>query len=333
MKRTPAYFPFLLIMLFTWILNSCKTQDVYPTVSLHVSSEKLKTDSSQVFVYAVLNSNVSYEIQVPLALKGNAKINVDYLLESTIIRIPAGADTGKIRLQSIPNTDTTQRFIIIEMGEVKNGIKTLFNQVTVELLNEAADRDADGVPDLLDDCPDEAGPPENNGCPWLGLLINEVHYDPASDLRGDANGDGIRDPLADEFVELFNSNPDLDISGYTLSDASQVRHTFPAGTIIPSNKTIVIFGGGTPTGNFGGALIQTASEGQLNLNNAGDLLTLKDAQGKKIAEFDINGLSSNPDESYTRDPDIKGSFKQHSTIPESKGALFSPGTKLNGIPF
>lgn len=322
---------FLLGSILTF--HACKTQDVYPTLSLRVASEKLDSDSAQTEIYAILNAAVSYDVVVPLKLSGNASLQVDYKISATTIRIPAGSDTGRITVTSISNTDTTARHIRAEIGDVDNVIQTGFNLVRIELINVQSDRDGDGVPDILDDCPDEAGPPENNGCPWLGLLINEVHYDPATDIRGDANGDGIRDPLADEFAELYNSNPSIDISGYTLSDASQVRHTFPQGTILASKKSIVVFGGGTPTGTFGGALVQVASEGQLNLNNAGDLLTLKDVQGNKIAEFDINGLSGNPDESYTRNPDIKGNFNRHSNIPGSNGALFSPGTQLNGTPF
>lgn len=322
---------FLLGSILTF--HACKTQDVYPTLSLRVASEKLDSDSAQTEIYAILNAAVSYDVVVPLKLSGNASLQVDYKISATTIRIPAGSDTGRITVTSISNTDTTARHIMAEIGDVENVIQTGFNLVRIELINVQSDRDGDGVPDILDDCPDEAGPPENNGCPWLGLLINEVHYDPATDIRGDANGDGIRNPLADEFAELYNSNPSIDISGYTLSDASQVRHTFPQGTLLASKKSIVVFGGGTPTGTFGGALVQVASEGQLNLNNAGDLLTLKDVQGNKIAEFDINGLSGNPDESYTRNPDIKGNFNRHSNIPESNGALFSPGTQLNGTPF
>jgi hypothetical protein len=63
------------------------------------------------------------------------------------------------------------------------------------------------------------------------------------------------------------------------------------------------------------------------------MLTLKDAQGNTVAVFDINGLSGNPDESYTRNPDITGAFEQHARIPAAKGAAFSPGLKLDGTRF
>ena len=42
---------------------------------------------------------------------------------------------------------------------------------------------------------------------------------------------------------------------------------------------------------------------------------------------------NNPNESYTRNPDLIGEFEQHSGIESSGGRLFSPGTKLDGTPF
>ena len=35
----------------------------------------------------------------------------------------------------------------------------------------------------------------------------------------------------------------LDISGYTISDLVDVRHTFPAGTVVPAGGAVVVFGG------------------------------------------------------------------------------------------
>lgn len=216
------------------------------------------------------------------------------------------------------------------------------------------DSDQDGVP-LSIDCDDEnpsifPGAPEvpDNGiddnCSGSDasleavLVINEVLYDPPSGSSGDANGDGTRSASADEFVELVNvSNIPLDLSGVTLWDDENLNdpsastfgipnHTVPSGTIVAPNQALVVFGGGTPTGAFGGAVVQASTSGNLNLNNAGDILFLQDAGGTTRLTFDIEPLSNNPDESYTRDPDLIGVFEQHA---RHSPRLYSPGTKVD----
>ncbi|MGD2183816.1 lamin tail domain-containing protein [Lusitaniella coriacea] len=165
-----------------------------------------------------------------------------------------------------------------------------------------------------------------------GWVINEVHADPASDLTGDANGDGTRNASQDEFIEIVNTTGgDVDISGWTLADGFGVRHTFPSGTVVPNQGAIVVFGGGSPTGTFGNAIAQTASSGQLGLNNSGDTVTLNNGT-EDVATLTYGSEGGN-NQSLTRDPDISGSVVQHSTATGSNGALFSPGTEVNGDPF
>lgn len=161
------------------------------------------------------------------------------------------------------------------------------------------------------------------------VVINEFQADPAGDITGDANGDGVRDGVQDEFVEFYNNSINsLDISGWTLSDGASLRHTFPANTIIPGECSIVVFGGGTPTGLFGGSLVQIASSGSIGLNNTGDTITLNDGLND-VATYTYGSEGGN-NQSVTRDPDITGSFVLHSTATGSGGSLFSPGTKTDG---
>ena len=195
------------------------------------------------------------------------------------------------------------------------------------------DADGDGVLDGFDDCPNEPGPAQYNGCPSPKILINEVLYDPPNDLPGDANGDGTREPQEDEFIEFYNYGSDLDISGWSVHDNAEERHIFPEGTVIPAGGVLVLFGGGTPTGTFGGSIVQVASEGILNMNNSGDFVTVYDSNNISVLTFDVEPLSNNPNESYTRNPDITGEFEQHAGIPEANGALFSPGTRVDGSNF
>lgn len=168
--------------------------------------------------------------------------------------------------------------------------------------------------------------------PTLDLVINEILADPAADLPGDANGDGVRDSSQDEFVELVNIGAaPLDISGWTLSDGFGLRHTFPANTVLNANQALVVFGGDTPTGSFGGALVQVASTGSLGLNNSGDTVTLNDGVQDVLSE--TYGGEGGNNQSLTRDPDTTGGFVQHSSANNANGALFSPGTLIDGTPF
>jgi hypothetical protein len=163
-------------------------------------------------------------------------------------------------------------------------------------------------------------------------VINEIHADPDQSIAGDANGDGVRDASDDEFVELVNkTGATADISGWTLSDGIDVRHVFPSGTVIPNGAAVVIFGGGTPTGTFGGSTVQVASAGWLALNNNGDVITLSD--GVQTVVSYTYGSEAQTAESLTRDPDLVGTFVAHSNATGSGGSLFSPGTQINGLPF
>lgn len=173
---------------------------------------------------------------------------------------------------------------------------------------------------------------------YYGFVLNEVLYDPPTDtIEGDANGDGDRDANNDEFVEFVNSSESsLDISGYKLFDSDRLaantpNHEFPTNTILNPGQAAVVFGGGTPNGSFGDALIFTSSNQVLNLTNSGDVLTVKNSNDSTIFIFDITPLSNNPNESYTRSPDLSGDFVQHAGV--NPGVLFSPGTRVDGSSF
>jgi len=164
-------------------------------------------------------------------------------------------------------------------------------------------------------------------------IINEIHADPASGIDGDANGDGVRDSSEDEFVEIVNiSGGAVDISGWTLADGFSVRHTFPAGTVVEDQCGVVVFGGGTPTGPFGGMTVQTASTGTLGLNNSGDTVTLNSGSADEaVAAY---GSEGGDNQSLTLDPDLTGApWTRHSVASGSGGSLFSPGTMIDGSQF
>lgn len=316
------------------IIWSCTTDDIKPALSLSSDGNSLSEDNGMLTVTVTLNAEASKTVSVPLSFSGSSTFNSDYSSSAEDITIAAGSNSGSITITGLQDMEVEGvETLIISIENINEFLVLSDTSISIDVLDDDSDSDNDGVLDANDDCPNDPGEIENNGCPFLGFLINEVNYDPAADLPGDANGDGIRDPNEDEFIEFFNSGPELDLSGYTVSDADQLRHTFPNGTILPVNGVLVLFGGGTPTGNFGGALVQTASEGLLNMNNAGDFVTVADPLGNVVLTFDVEPLSNNPNESYTRNPDLTGDFVQHAGIDEANGALFSPGTKLDGSDF
>jgi hypothetical protein len=155
------------------------------------------------------------------------------------------------------------------------------------------------------------------------LLINEFLADPVP--GSDANCDGVIDGTQDEFVELVNvAGVPLQLSGVTLDDLVQTRHTFGS-LVLPAGFPVVIYGGGTSM--CPGVLAVNASTGSLGLNNGGDTITL--STGDSVV------FGTPPDgPSLTLDPDVTGlTFVNHTVAAGSAGAALSPGYRVNGLPF
>jgi hypothetical protein len=216
----------------------------------------------------------------------------------------------------------------------------------------ADDCDGNGIPDdcqedcnlngLTDACEildnpdlDQNGNGVIDTCETPLFVINEIHADPSNSNEyadGDANGDGVGSFSEDEFVEIANrSGAAIDMSGWTLSDAVGTRHVFPNGTVLDDQCVIVIFGGGNPIGDFGGALVQTASTGFLGLNNGGDTVSVFDSAGALQLEV-VYGGEGGDNQSITLVPDVYGeTFSKHSEV-SSDGSLWSPGLRIDGQP-
>ncbi len=155
------------------------------------------------------------------------------------------------------------------------------------------------------------------------IFINEILADPPA-VIGDANHDGVVSTTQDEFVELVNTGSQaISLTGWTLADQVQVRHTFGANASIPASGFFVVFGGGAPQG-FSHAAI--ASTGTLSLNNGGDTVTLRDATAGLIDIFTY-GAEGGLDVSLTRSPDAIGVFVKHTVV---NAQHFSPGTTVDG---
>jgi len=156
------------------------------------------------------------------------------------------------------------------------------------------------------------------------VRIVELLPDPPNDIAGDANHDGNRSAIEDEFVELLNTgNAPMDLSNWTLSDAAKVRHTFPAGTTLAPRETLVVFGGGQPQGIKGHVF--TAVAGTLSLNNNGDVVTLRDSAMEIMDSISYDSAGQR-DQSLVRNGD--GELVLHTSLEGAQDALYSPGVVI-----
>lgn len=153
------------------------------------------------------------------------------------------------------------------------------------------------------------------------VIINEIlANEPGSNTAG-------------EFVEIVNvGGTSASIGGWTISDATSVRHTFAAGTSLAPGKAIVVFAG---SGSIPAGLTNAvaASTGQLSLANGGDSVILKDGGGVTKNSFTYgSSLAGTDGVSMNRSPDASatGTFVLHTTLSSLQS---SPGTRVNGTAF
>ncbi|WNG53693.1 endonuclease [Archangium gephyra] len=153
------------------------------------------------------------------------------------------------------------------------------------------------------------------------VFINEIL---ANEAGSDVNG---------EFVEIVNSGGTAaDLSGWTLSDATGVRHTFASGTSLAAGKAITVFGAaaGIPSGVSNAV---GASTSMLNLSNSGDTVTLKNASGTTVDSTTYSSsLAGTDGVSMNRSPDVTSgaTFVLHTTLSSS---TTSPGKRANGTAY
>ncbi|MCL9981507.1 MAG: lamin tail domain-containing protein [Bacteroidia bacterium] len=304
-----------LIMLAVLIFEQCKTEDVSDNGSWtwKFSKDLVNEGDSTVTISVKLAKPVSTNTKITLEITGNATLNEDFFIDHTSWNIAAGDTIYEAVITILQDTALEQSETIIFNVAQLEGLES---PTPSQLVLTIEDDDQPNIPNIL---------------------LNEILYDPSNNLLdGDANGDGVYAQAADEFIEIINySSKPLDISGFKVFDSENFitktpNHTFPANTLLKAGKCLVLFGGGMPKGTFGGALVQTSTSGDLNLNNAGDIIYITDKSDNILLQFDIEPLSNNPNESYSRNPDLTGDFIQHSVI---NGKYFSPGSKSNGDPF
>jgi hypothetical protein len=188
------------------------------------------------------------------------------------------------------------------------------------------------------DCP--LAPCAGGVAPSAGeLVINEIHFAPSGSVLGsDTNCDGGLS-TNDEFIELVNtSGQTLNLDGVGLLYDATLEHTFTASqACLAPGQGLVFYNALAAAASFCASGSASVS-GSLTVKSS-TRFNMANANGHSIslslgaATLDSQPYTTNTaNSSWTRSPDITGSFAQHSTAAGSIGA-FSVGACLNGNTF
>ena len=247
-----------------------------------------------------------------------------------VVKSPSGSEitvtpTGDWVLSANPASDVTAR-LVLTAGEEDLGVSF---DVSLEVEN------SEGVQTLAWDVyvPSEA----EQQVAITEFLANPTgkttagHYNP---LHRETPSDSNVLSVEDEFVEIANlGQADVDMAGWSLSDAVALRSNFYEGDVLAKRGAVIVYGGrlsgSEPVLDEGIlALPATESTSGLGLNNSGDTITLRNADGHVIDRIKFSKPSSKG--SMTRDPGLNGAFADHSTVAD---AAVSAGTWPSGAPF
>ncbi|RKH16690.1 endonuclease [Corallococcus sp. CA047B] len=134
-----------------------------------------------------------------------------------------------------------------------------------------------------------------------------------------------------EFIEVYNAGPaSVDLSRWSLWDATSSRHIFAPGTTLAPGRALVVYGGATafPSGTPDTV---AASSGTLSLNNDRDTVQLRSLDGGVVDAYAYVNPADNVSDNRSPDltPDV--GFARHTTLPP--GLASSPGRRADGGAF
>ena len=188
--------------------------------------------------------------------------------------------------------------------------------------------------------------------PYPHPVITEILFEvPSSVLGGDANLDGVRHAIGDEFVELYNPHGRaIDLSGYTISDSfpheqHRLSFTFPRGAKLDAGRCVVVFNGFQqedgmpkpygdrrtvapgPHRDFHGALVYSIKNisGTRAWANDRDALVLRDPDGNVIEMVVWGEPESLPAQTPLRREDVEAA------VPYSYQRLSADGELLSHL--
>jgi hypothetical protein len=172
--------------------------------------------------------------------------------------------------------------------------------------------------------------PEGRAPKTGDLVVNEILVDVPSGAKGDVNGDGTRDAVDDEFVELVNiSDATLDLHGLSILESGDSVLEVERGCLA-ADRALVVFGGyegdGSPDVDDASTRVSSSA---LGLGNGGGRLTVRNRVGAKLDHLEWGDV---PAESLTLQPQLRGdTYRPHSSL--TSGVLVTPGRCVDGSTF
>jgi hypothetical protein len=137
--------------------------------------------------------------------------------------------------------------------------------------------------------------------------------------------------INDQYVEILNlSDTDIDLTSWSVGDATKVSHTFGSGTLSSSN-VVIVYGG--PKNNDPGPPTLSAphfpaNPGPLGLSSGGGVLSLHNQDGHLIDR--ISYRSSSPAGSLSRFPKLSDTMVPQQYISTN---WVTPGLQYDGSPW
>ena len=306
-------------------------QRVVSALSLTTSTQLNLTLSDIVLTGRILNS--AGQPVAGVALSGNM-----YTMESSNYLSPTSDANGWFQVHLLPGTYSGMKLSpATGSGYLQRSLPdetfsaSVSREYVVDDLNECLfDNGGCDVNATCTNLPGSRTCTCNSGYTGDGLTCETL---PARVILNEILANEPGSTTSGEFIELVNvGGSSIDISGWTLSDALAVRHTFASGTVLEPGKALTVFGAasGIPSG-MSHAVASTT--GNLSLNNSGDTVTLEDAAGTSHdAVTYSSGLASSDGVSMNRGPDATADvgFVLHNTL---SSLASSAGKRVDGAAF
>ena len=151
--------------------------------------------------------------------------------------------------------------------------------------------------------------------------FNPLHRDPPSDNPSQH----------DEYLEIANlSSTDLDLAGWTIADAVQVRHKFYDSFALGSKNAIIVYGGplnGMLPNLDVLSIPASESSAGLALNNTGDTVIVRNALGGIVERVVYSSAMVSSSGSMTRYPTIDSGFVAQTSVGTPP---VTPGRRYDG---